>query len=141
MGTGRRYDRPSPSKKPLLGIAAVVVMVAVSISWLHRWVGWHVSECGFDSQGLPYAVVRDNTIGGAKREQIAVQFGYNHLWDENKVPAASSVRLPTVFGHAIGGVTTVIHGTWPKRQPNGPQNVSCTLGSPGTNDYSHGWFG
>jgi hypothetical protein len=120
-----------------VGIAVAAVVLGVGTWWHNtQWAGWHVRKCGFDSQGHPYAVVRDNTIGGAKHEQIRVQFGYDRQWNEDKEPAASSVRLPTIFGHAIGGVTTVVHGTWPRQEPNSPAKLSCVLGGHGNNDYN-----
>jgi hypothetical protein len=142
LGLGRPYDdrhahRPGNSdKKGLVAFTAVVGALAVGLWALNTWAGRHIKECGFDSHGVPYAVVRDNALGGAKHEEVTVRFHYHHRWHEPKKTFTRSVYLPTVFGHAMGGVTTVVHGTWPKLQPNGPQKVYCTVGGSGINDYN-----
>jgi hypothetical protein len=122
----------------LLALAVAAVVLGVSMWWLNtQWAGKHVTKCGFDSQGLPYAVVRDNTIGGAKRDSLVVQFNYDNRFHNARQSAAGPVRLPTLFGHPIGGATTVVHGTWPKQAPNGPQKkLYCVLGPTGNNDYN-----
>lgn len=129
--------------KPSLGKVLVAVAVAVAAApvvglWaLHaQWAGKHIRECGFDSSGLPYAVVRDNTIGGAKRDGLVVQFNYDNRWHEARQSAGNRVSLPTFLGHAIGGVTTVVHGTWPTREPDRPRKLYCILGGTGNNDYN-----
>jgi hypothetical protein len=137
-------DRREAVVKKMLGVTAAAVVAVVVASavafgvWAHNthWAGWHIRECGFDSQGLPYAVVRDNTIGGAKHELIQVYFESRPHRKPHGEPGYSRVNLPTILGTAVGGVTTVIHGRRSQQKHSGSQKVYCTIGGHGNNDYN-----
>ena len=135
LTTGALTYRVVRTGKVFVGIAVAAVVLGVSMWWLNtQWAGKHVTKCGFDSQGLPYPVVRDNTIGGAKRDLLPVQFNYDNRWHEARTRGSvlSHVSLPTLLGTRSVEGRRCYAGLGPSRDRTGRRRSIASLGALGT---------
>jgi hypothetical protein len=117
-----RHDRVTVARTCIVALAVVVA----SIVALHTWVlGRHITECGINQAGRPYANVRIikpfGGMGYTDKDHAIVEF---HYPGSPVGGGDSEVILPKTFGVVR---TTVVASGMGRIRGGDPSKLTCTM--------------